>query len=401
MRADTDAMTQGKKHILIIYESLTTGGSTTSLINLLSELDHSRYEVDLITYRNENIPKGIRLPEQVNLLNGAAFYGNSPLHRLTKAAILSLSPQFHRAMRAKRKKQNKYVVLQYMSYARVRISRPIRKNYRAAIAFVEGWSASYLLSDKIKADKKLVFIHLDYRSAGTDPDIDRKAFGVANALITVSESCRLNLIQLYPEYADKIFCIENLHSPKRMRRLADEADIAQTHGRFDFLTVCRPDIYVKGLDRLLDAATALKEKGYRFRWGILGVNDSPRFRELFSGYGLSGYVIPFESVENPYPFYKATDRLVVTSRTEAKPMTVTEAQILGVPCIVTEYSSAHEQIRNGIDGVITENSLKGITDALQNALEHPEELEKQRMALKEKSFDFSRETEKLYSLIDG
>ena len=52
-------------------------------------------------------------------------------------------------------------------------------------------------------------------------------------------------------------------------------------------------------------------------------------------------------------------------------MTVTEAQILGVPCIVTDYSSAREQVCDGLDGIITENSTEGIVSALRRVMDDP------------------------------
>ncbi len=43
-------------------------------------------------------------------------------------------------------------------------------------------------------------------------------------------------------------------------------------------------------------------------------------------------------------------------------MAVTEALMLGVPALVTTYASAKEQIENGIDGVIIENTDDAVYD---------------------------------------
>ena len=72
-------------------------------------------------------------------------------------------------------------------------------------------------------------------------------------------------------------------------------------GGFDFLTVCRPDIFVKGLDRLLDAAAELRDNGYSFKWAVVGVGADQRFLSMLSEKKLDGYVIPFVATENPYP----------------------------------------------------------------------------------------------------
>ena len=81
-------------------------------------------------------------------------------------------------------------------------------------------------------------------------------------------------------------------------------------------------------------------------------------------------------------------------------MTVTEAQILGTPCIVTDYSSASEQIENRVDGLITENSTEGIVSALKHALGDRETRENFSKALIGRSFDNADGLKKLYSVIE-
>ena len=55
--------------------------------------------------------------------------------------------------------------------------------------------------------------------------------------------------------------------------------------------------------------------------------------------------------ENPIPYMAKADALLLPSRNEGKPMVVTESFIMGLVPIVTEYSSANEQIENGFDGL--------------------------------------------------
>ena len=55
-------------------------------------------------------------------------------------------------------------------------------------------------------------------------------------------------------------------------------------------------------------------------------------------------------------------------------MSVSEAQILGIVPFVTNYSSSHEQIENGIDGVIVENNEDDIFLGLKGLLEEPHKI---------------------------
>lgn len=52
-------------------------------------------------------------------------------------------------------------------------------------------------------------------------------------------------------------------------------------------------------------------------------------------------------------------------------MAVTESFIMGLVPVVTEYTSAKEQIRNGIDGLIFDNNDKALYEGLKNLLENP------------------------------
>lgn len=392
-----------KDRTLIIYEDFSAGGSTTSLIALLNAWDYDRYGIDLLPYRLSEKEKerlSTLIPPQVNILNNAVKHGNSLKNRLIKGIKLIPSAHFHKAMEARKKGANKYVVLQHMGYAKIRLCRRIPENYRAAIAFIEGWSTSYLLSDKVKAGKKIAFVHLDYKTAGVDPEIDRPHLAKIDQIVAVSDSCRKGLAEIYPEYADKIIKLENLHQTDLIKKLSTQTSPDGFPEGVDFLTVCRPDIKVKGLDRLLDAAVKLRKSGYKFKWAVVGAGESERFLQMISDADLQDTVIPFKTTENPYPCYLRTDWLVLTSRTEAKPMTVTEAQILGVPCIVTEYSSASEQIENGVDGIITENSTDGIVSALKTALEQKTLREKYARALSLRQLGNTEELQKLYAIIE-
>lgn len=393
-----------KDTVLIIYEDFSTGGSTTSLFALLNAWDYDRYAVDLLPYRLSQAEKeqlASRLPPQVNILENAVKHGNSPKNRLIKGAKMLVSSHFHKAMKARKRGENKYVVLQHMAYAKTRLCRKIPENYRVAIAFIEGWSTAYLLSDRVKADKKFAFVHLDYKNAGLNPEIDRQALGKADGIIAVSEACRRRLSEIFPEYNDKLHKLENLHQTERIRKLSQKEPPEDFPEKVDFLTVCRPDIYVKGLDRMLNAAVNLLNSGYKFTWAVVGAGESARFAQMIEENGLSGVILPIATTENPYPCYTHADWFVLTSRTEAKPMTVTEAQILGTPCIVTEYPSAVEQIENGTDGIITENSTEGIVTALRQVLDQKELRSNYAAAIRSKQFDTKEEVNKLYELIES
>ena len=59
-----------KKRILVVFEELQIGGSTTSLISLLNNIDYQQFDVDLLLYRNSG-DFDCKLPKELNILKEA------------------------------------------------------------------------------------------------------------------------------------------------------------------------------------------------------------------------------------------------------------------------------------------------------------------------------------------
>ena len=95
------------------------------------------------------------------------------------------------------------------------------------------------------------------------------------------------------------------------------------------------------------------------------------------------------------------DAFFLPSRYEGKPISVTEAQMLGVPPLVTAYESAYEQLRDGVDGLIFENSTAGILDGLRKVLAKPALLEELRRNTKNTDYTDQQAVRFIDSLIGG
>ena len=55
-----------KKKMLVVYPFMMMGGSTTSLLSFLQNIDKEKFDIDLLLYRNagpllKEIPEGVRL----------------------------------------------------------------------------------------------------------------------------------------------------------------------------------------------------------------------------------------------------------------------------------------------------------------------------------------------------
>lgn len=72
---------------------------------------------------------------------------------------------------------------------------------------------------------------------------------------------------------------------------------------------------------------------------------------------------------NPYPYMKKCDLYVQPSRYEGKAVTVGEAQILGKPVMITNYTTAKSQVKEDFDGYICDSTIEGAIKKLYKTKE--------------------------------
>lgn len=365
-----------KKKILIIYPEMIIGGTTTSLLSLLGALDRNKYEVDLQMQYAPGIFANL-IPSYVHILPLAM-----PLpHGFYKwIKVFSLKSLYYYL---KSKWRGGASASQYMENDIVKFCRKNPKEYDVAISFMERWSLYYLVK-KTCAKKKISWIHVDYGAAKMFIDIDMPFFMRVDKVVLVSEKCLQNFKSIAPEIAKKSLMIENLLSsevvkqragvsvPRNVAKLFDEVE-----GKVKMVSVCRISFPHKGLDRGIKALARLKKQGEieNLIWFIIGDGpDLNNLKAMVDKFGLNNYVRVLGAYNNPLNIEAKCDIFFLPSRYEGKPMAVTEAQMLGLVPIVSNYASASEQVRNLYDGLIMENSDDGIYDGLDYMLHHLEDV---------------------------
>lgn len=365
-----------KKKILIIYPEMIIGGTTTSLLSLLGALDRNKYEVDLQMQYAPGIFANL-IPSYVHILPLAMPLPHG-FYKWIKA--FSLKSLYYYL---KSKWRGGASASQYMENDIVKFCRKNPKEYDVAISFMERWSLYYLVK-KTCAKKKISWIHVDYGAAKMFIDIDMPFFMRVDKVVLVSEKCLQNFKSIAPEIAKKSLMIENLLSsevvkqragvsvPRNVAKLFDEVE-----GKVKMVSVCRISFPHKGLDRGIKALARLKKQGEieNLIWFIIGDGpDLNNLKAMVDKFGLNNYVRVLGAYNNPLNIEAKCDIFFLPSRYEGKPMAVTEAQMLGLVPIVSNYASASEQVRNLYDGLIMENSDDGIYDGLDYMLHHLEDV---------------------------
>jgi glycosyltransferase involved in cell wall biosynthesis len=392
-----------KKKIIVVYPAMMIGGSTTSLLSILNRLDYSKYDVDLLlnSYTGELLDK---IPSQVNLLPPALKYINKKeeyLHRL-------LSPRYmiHFVISKLIIKRDKVDIhgAQYLEMKDVEFFRLIPDEYDVALAFLEGAQCKFV-ARHIRARRKIAWIHINYLDGKFEPKYDRESMATFNKVVLVSNDCKIAFDKAFPELSDRSLVVENILSTEFVRSMAQNPiDFVVDQDKVNLVTVCRINFKSKGLDRAVDAMAKLKSEGNlnNIVWYVLGDGpDFEPFKSMIKDNNLEEYIIPLGMQKNPYKYLKNMSLFFLPSRWEGKPMAVTEAFMMELPVLVTEYSSAHEQVRHDVDGYIVENSTDGIYQGLEYILAHQSVLKKWKENVKNKDYSNVFEINKVEKLIDG
>lgn len=360
-----------KKKILFVYPEFMVGGSTTSLINLLNEIDYKKYEVDLALRKKRGLLMKY-IPPEVNLLDSLDPFSDNIFGKISKLFILLFSKRFYQFLYfkiTKRTANANQVSALYQS----KLCRKVKKKYDVAIGFLEGFSNAYVNSKKVSANKKVSWIHVDYAKAGFNIKYDYNTLIKSDVIAFVSEACLDNFAKLSPELKSKSVVVENVNSKKTLEIKSKEfvPEITNLNDSFfKILTVCRIDTNTKGIDRVFNILRKLINEKYNVQWAIIGGQPDKKFNELYEKFEYKNNLLLLGEKINPFPYYSLFDVFVLPSRFEGKPMAVGEALLLNLPVVVTHYSSANEQIKNGYNGIIVENDEYALYSKLKSLIDN-------------------------------
>ncbi len=392
-----------RKKVIIAYPAMMIGGSTTSLLSILNRLDYSKYDVDLLL----NLHSGDlldKIPKEVNLLPPAKKYTDPKKDKLHRFLSPKYMLTYLKGKSIAKKSGVPIHLAQYMEMKDAEFFRKVDGEYDVAIAFLEGDRCKFV-ARHINAKRKLAWIHINYADSKFNPDYDREAMASFDKIVLVSEDCKIDFDRAFPELSERTCVIENILSTEYVRSMADEDnDLVVDKDKINLVSTCRINFRSKGLDRAVEAMARLNNEGLlkNLAWYVFGDGqDMPAFKSMIDEKGLSDVIFPMGIKTNPLKYLKDMSMFFLPSRFEGKPMAVTEAFMVGLPVLVTEYSSAKEQIRNGVDGIITENSTDGIYQGLKALLNGDFSIDELKKNVLSKDYSNVEEIEKVEKLIDG
>ena len=400
-----------KPRIFIAMHYMEIGGAETALVGLLNALDPARVDVDLFLYDHRGEMMQF-IPEWVNLLPQIPKYSvlERPIVELVKRGFWGIAAARMWAKRISKvaykrsgSKLENNGGLDKMSKCTTPLLPKINQSvtYNLAISFL---TPHRIVAEKVKAKKKIAWIHTDYTRVWVDAEEELKVWQKYDYVASISGDVTNTFLQVFPSLAPKIVEIENILSPSFVRKRAEVEDTDKEFRQTDKISLLSIGRYSeqKNYDNVPDICKRLINKTkLNIKWYIIGYGgDEALIRKKIKEAGMEEHVILLGKRTNPYPYIKACDIYVQPSRYEGKSVTVREAQMLCKPVVVTNYPTAPSQIRSDVDGVIVPMDNEGCANGLAEVICDKPLQERIIAHLKTHDYGNESEVEKIYTLIN-
>lgn len=396
-----------KKKVFVFSHAMEIGGAERALLGLLNCMDYSKYDVDLFLMRHSGELMEL-IPEDVNLLPPDRKYSSLaiPIINVVKNGEFDIAfgritgklnaEKFNKKMSY----SNSEAALEYShKYTQKYMPMMSDKTYDLAISFL---TPHYFVSEKVNAKKKIAWIHTDYSYLNLDIASELKMWSAYDNIISISNDVTKAFLTKFPSLENKIVLIENISSKAFIESQAEMFDVTDEMANSDIklLSVGR-FCEAKNFDNVPEIASIIKSKGLDFKWYIIGYGgDEQLIRSKIAEFKMEDTVIILGKKENPYPYMKACDIYVQPSRYEGKAVTVCEALLLNKPVVITDYPTAHSQIKNGFDGIIVPLDNQGCANAIAEIMTDKELLNKLIEHMKQTDYSNESEIDKVYELIE-
>lgn len=395
-----------KKNIIFSIDSLHCAGAEKSLITLLSLIDYSKYEVDLMMFGHGGVLEEL-VPSEVNILEPLKYtqfteksLKESIIYTLKKGTYKMLKSRigFSLAIRNKQYSNAQKARILWQKTSSVIEKNP--KKYDIAISYAQGLPTFYV-ADKINADKKFAWVNVSYRLEEKDKEFQSKYYDKYEKIVAVSHSAKDVFLETFPKYKDKVEIIYDINDFNLISKMADmENGYDDKFDGIRLLTIGRL-ANQKGYDMALEACKILKDKGIKFKWYALGKGPlKNEIEKYIKENDLQDYFKLLGVKSNPYPYIKDAYIYVQTSRFEGFGLAIAEARMLNIPVVTTEFDAVYNQMIQGKNGLVVKQDPLAVADAIELLLNDKDLYQEIQEFQKNEKKGNLEEIEKFYKIIE-
>ena len=205
-------------------------------------------------------------------------------------------------------------------------------------------------------------------------------------VVFVSKGGMYSFVEVFPDMKNKTFYCNNLIDGKSIENLSKQTiDFTRDNETYLFLNVSRHDERQKKLSRIIEAADKLKDEKYKFKILFIGEGkDTKNYKDTVEKLKLKDEIIFLGKQDNPYPYFRVADCILVSSDYEGYPVVFIESFILNTPVITTNFTDC-DDVKDGRGIVVGKNSTE-IFNAMKKIIDE---------GYRNKKFDYNEYNDKI------
>lgn len=319
-----------KSKIAIFQTDLGLGGIQKSLINLLNNVDVSKYDIDLYLFSYDNFYKA-NFPKGINVIHKKSpswFYRFVPFGIFYLLTRVGVSKKYD-------------VAIDFNGYQNITATYALKTPAKQHIYWVH--SDLYI---RRKVRQRNIFKSMYMRLLLTPHKWARfdKFVGVSEGVL---EGFRVN----FPRKDFTVISnfIDEKDIIKKSNEKIDDLDIDKR--MVNLVTVGRLE-YAKGIDLLMPKIVEVIKKRQDIHLYVIGDGSQRAFLEnQVEQLGLKDHVTFLGAKKNPYKYLAKMDGLILYSRYEGQGMVLMEAQVLGLPYYFPKRLEKYNVDLRGVDNI--------------------------------------------------
>lgn len=354
--------------VLFLIHDLGQGGAEKVLVNLVNNLDRTKFDITLISLfgggvNEQFLNKSIRYRS----IFSRNIPGNSKIMKL-------FSPkQLHKQF--------------------------IREEYDIEISYLEGPTARIISGCQQPSTKLISWIHVEQHTkeiavkSFRSFEESKECYCRYDKIVCVSEAVKTDFLKIYP-MLDAIDVLYNTNDTEQILLKKDEPVEAQFL-KEECIRLCGVGkiMPIKGFDRLARIHKKLVDDGLKIHTYVLGAGGEQENIERYLREENIDDTFTFLGYQtNPYKYVAKCDLFVCSSIAEGFSTAATEALIVGTPVVTTPVAGMEEMLgENNEYGVITEMSEESLYVNIKKLIVDNEKLNYYKKQAELRGKCFSRE----------
>ena len=363
------------KKILFFIDTLGYGGAEKVLVNLINNMDKSKYDITLMTVFDSGSNKQyLKEGVKYKYIFKRVFRGNVAFFKLFRPEYL------------------------YKKY--------IKEEYDVVIAYLEGNTTRILSGCPYSNTKKLAWIHVEmdmktrlypYRNLKECVTCYKKYDKIVGVSKNVIDSFKAHLGEW-----NNLTVKYNTVDTDYIKKCAAEETDAIDNDVFSAISVGRL-IEQKSYSRLLRIHKRLIDSGYRHKLYIIGEGGQHGMLQRYiDTNNLHNTAKLLGFCDNPWKYVAKADLFICSSLKEGFSTAVTESLIVGTPVVTTLCSGMKELLGDSEYGLITQNDEESLYNGILALIKDRTLLNryKQKAIERGRQFDTTATVKAVEELID-